>query len=261
MAGVSVNIIARNEEASIGPCLESVQWADEIIVCDDESVDHTVDICRRYPKVQVFVHPLMGEGPKRNFALSKATCEWILVVDADERISPELRDEILQRIGKDPVTGYYVRMRYFAFGRWIEDYMAMNPRLFQRKAGRFPEELVHTAALINGPMAQLEHPFIHVSRTYATLGGYLARQNIYTSHTAMDLYGLGRRMALSTLPWHLVLKPLAIALRKYLLWGFRFGMSGLLLSALSGYDYFLSYAKLWELQMDRRKDGGDQECI
>lgn len=245
---VSVNLIVKNEEALIAGCLASVQWADEIIVCDDGSTDRTVEICRQFPKVQVHNHPLAGEGPKRSFVLSQSTGEWILVIDADERIPAELRDEIRARLGKEPVNGYFVRMRYPAFGRWIVDSKPMNPRLFRREAGRFPDRLVHTAAMVSGVMGILTHPFTHLSTTYATLQGYLAKQNIYTSHTAADLFAMGRRIRLSRVPWLFILKPLAVFLRKYCLWGYRYGFAGFLLSALTGCDYFLSYAKLWEIQ-------------
>jgi hypothetical protein len=180
--------------------------------------------------------------------LSQSTGEWILVIDADERIPPGLRSEIQARLGNEPVNGYYVRMRYPAFGRWIVDSKPMNPRLFRRKAGRFPDRLVHTHAIVTGPMSVLAHPFEHLSTTYTTLRGYLEKQNIYSAHDASDLYQAGRRISPLNLPWHMIVKPLLAAARKYLLWGIRFGVPGFLLSALTGFDYFVIYAKLWELQ-------------
>jgi len=255
---VSVNLIAKNEEALIADCLASVQWADEIIVCDDGSTDRTVEICHQFPKVQVHLHPLAGEGPKRNFVLSQSTGEWILVIDADERIPPELRDEILARLGNEPANGYFVRMRYPAFGRWIVDSRPMNPRLFRREAGRFPGRLVHTHATVTGPMGVMTHPFVHLSATYTTIRGYLEKQNIYSTHAATDLYLAGRRISPLNLPWHMLVKPLLAAIRKYSLWGIRFGTPGFLLSALTGFDYFAIYAKLWELQRSRQSISAEQ---
>ena len=258
MPTISVVMIVKNEESAIEACLRSVDWADEIIVADDRSTDRTVELCRRFPRVQVFSHDRVGEGPKRNFALTKATGEWILTLDADERISPEFKQEFLRRVGHEPVNGYRVRMTYLAFGRWVTDYKAQNTRIFKRTHGSYLNVHVHAYGVIEGPVGELQVPVVHCSTTYASLEGDLAKQNTYTTHAARDLYEKGRRLSAGNMVSYLLLRPLYLMVRKYVLWGYRYGCSGLLLAVLTGYDYFLSYAKLWEYQRARTEKPGER---
>src|SRR2546428_5190267 len=118
---LSVVVITKNEERNIGVCLESVRWADEIIVVDAESTDRTIAIAREYTE-KVFVRPWPGFGPQKNFGVEQACTDWVLIVDADERVSQELAGEIRRvlahRSVQDPVA-FQVPRRNFYYGRWV----------------------------------------------------------------------------------------------------------------------------------------------
>jgi len=221
------------------------------------STDRTVEICRRFPQARVYPHQLVGEGSKRIFALSQATSDWIVTLDADECVSAELKAELLRRLGHEPVNGYRVRMTYPAFGRWVIDYRAQNPRIFKRTYGSYLNVKVHARGVIEGPVGEILAPVIHCSTMYNSLDGYLAKQNTYTSHAAQDLYEKGRRVTPFNMASYFVLRPVYLMLRKYILWGRRYGFPGFLLSVLSGCDYFLGYAKLWERQRTVREEQRD----
>ena len=133
---LSVVIITKNEEEDIGPCLESVKWADEIIVVDSFSEDKTVEICRRYGS-KVLERKDEGYAKKKNFGIDEAAGEWILSLDADERISPELAEEIKEVLrGKGDDDGYLIPMKFYFFGHWMRHgglYPKHHLRLFKRK--------------------------------------------------------------------------------------------------------------------------------
>lgn len=250
MIRLSVVIVAKNEEGRIEDCLRSVDWADEVVVLDDHSDDKTVEVCRSFENV--VVHRRLGTsdgyGGLKNEALNLARGRWVLSLDADERVDAGLRKEIEESIRSDEIVGYRLRMRYLAFGRWIEDGSARNLRLFVRLKGRFVSSRVHERVVVEGRLCELVHAVIHRSSMYESLDGYLAKQRRYTALTALDLYERGQRVTTMNAVYLFLLKPSLIAARKYLMWGRRYGWPGLLLSLLTGYDYFLGYARLWEIQ-------------
>lgn len=252
MPGISVAIITKNEEKNIGACLESVKWAEEIIVVDDISQDNTLQICQKYENVKIYQHKMEnGYGPQKNYTLEKTKGEWVFSIDADERITPELRDEILSRAGKENFDGYYFRMKYPAFGGWILDDFPRNLRLFKRDAGKFTDKMVHERIVIKGEIGVMKNPILHLCRSYNSIEDYLSKQDRYTSYTADDLYDMGRRITFTNALFYFIIKPIFIFLRKFILWGYKYGFQGFLLSVLSAYDYFLSYTKLWEKQRKR----------
>jgi glycosyltransferase involved in cell wall biosynthesis len=249
MPSISVTIITKNEEENIEACLESVKWADEAIVVDDMSQDHTPQICQRYANVKIYQRKMEnGYGPQKNYALDNVKGEWVLSIDADERVTPELGEEILKRVGKENFNGYYFKMKYLAFGKWILDHPARNLRLFKMNTGKFTNKMVHEKVVIKGEIGVMKNPILHFSRSYMSIEGYLSNQNRYTSYTANDLYNMGRRITFKTIFLYFVIKPIFVFFRKFILWGYKYGFRGFLLSALGAYDYFLSYAKLWEKQ-------------
>lgn len=246
---ISVIIIAKNEEKNIGACLESLGWADEIVVVDDMSQDNTLQICQKYENVKVYQHKMeKGFGPQKNYALNLANGDWVLSIDADERITPELANEILNRIGKENFDGYYFRMKYPAFGKWVLDDAPQNLRLFKKGKGKFTEKMIHEKALVSGKVGIMNNPILHLSSYYENIEGYLSKQSLYTSYTATDLFNIGRRITSTNIFILFIIKPIFIFLRKFIFWGFKYGFRGFLISALTAYDCFLSYAKLWEKQ-------------
>jgi len=243
--GLSVTIITRNEEERIRRCLEGVSWAQEIVVVDAESTDRTVEIVRAFtPKV--FVRPWPGFSAQKNFAIAQATQPWILALDADEWVSPELREEIQAVLEADgPLDGYYIPRKSFFLGRWIRhgtwfpDYQL---RLFRRGRGAFQARSVHEAVEVKGRLGYLKTPLLHFS--YHGIGDFVQRSNLYSSLAAQDLIRRGKRISLGDL----LLRPLGRFCSMYFLHrGFLDGRHGLLLAILYSYYVFLRSAKAWEI--------------
>ena len=246
MARLSVITITLNEEQNIEACLESVRWADEIIVLDSGSTDRTVQLARRFTK-NVFSVQWRGYGGTRNIGLDRATGEWILWLDADERVSPELADEIRVILREDTpgIAGYAVARRAFFLGRWIRHcgwYPSRVTRVFRKSRGRFSENLVHEELRVDGPVVPSRHDLIH--HTDPDLHHYFQKFNLYTSLAAQDMHAAGRRFSLLGL----LVRPPFTFIKMYLLrLGFLDGMQGFVLCALSSAYVFAKYAKLWEL--------------
>ena len=246
MPGLSVILITHNEEANIEACLRSVQWADEIVIVDSYSQDKTVSICRRFTEKCDQIR-WMGFGQMKNAALDRATEEWVLSIDADERVTPELAREIRQAIEEaGNKVGFCVPRRAWFLGKWIRHcgwYPGHVLRLFRRDAGRFQEKRVHEGVLVQGSTGVLKHDLLHY--TDRDLAHYFDKFHRYTTLAAQDLYQVGRRAR----PGDLILRPMAIFLKMYFIRaGFLDGLQGLILSGLSAGYVFTKYAKLWELE-------------
>ena len=245
MIPLSVFIITLNEERNIAACLESVCWADEIVVVDSGSRDKTLEICRHFG-CRIFQQPWLGYGAQKNFALDKCSHQWVLSLDADERLTPELQAEIRQLLRQSPACdGYELNRQNFFLGRWIKhggwypDYLV---RLFRRGAGRFEERLVHESVRLQSRPGRLKHHLRHY--TYRSLNDYLQRMQRYCELGARQMAREGRRAAYTDLLGH----PLGTFFKMYLLkQGFRDGYHGLLLAGLYSFYSFVKYARLWEL--------------
>lgn len=248
---ISVTIITHNEEENIEDCLKSVRWADEIVVVDSYSTDKTVEICKKY-KVKTVKNKWLGYSNQKNLAIDKARNEWILSIDADERITKELLDEIRKEFEKDiPIDGFYIARKNFFLGRWIKHcgwYPDYNLRLFKRSKGRFIEREVHEKAEVKGETKFLKHPLEHY--TYKTLSDFISRLDRYSTLSAIELHKKGR-----TAGWpHLTVRPVTMFLRMYFLKkGFLEGFYGILLSGLYSFYTFSKYAKLWEIEKKEKK--------
>jgi glycosyltransferase involved in cell wall biosynthesis len=249
---LSVTIITRNEEARIGDCLESVRWADEIIVVDTGSIDRTLEICAKYT-THLSSRRWEGYAPAKNAALALATGDWILSLDADERVSEGLCQEIMtiqqQSVGAC-ANGYAVPRRNYLWGHWLR-YGGLYPdyqiRLFKRGKGEFKPRRVHESVAIDGPVGRLRHALDHHS--YQGISDVIQRLDRYTELAALDLRDQGqpfRRRAL-------VLRPLGRFLRNYgLKQGFRDGIPGLIMAVSYAYTVFIREAKLWEMASRHR---------
>jgi glycosyltransferase involved in cell wall biosynthesis len=193
MAKLSVTIITKNEAHAIRRCLESVKWADEIIVLDSGSSDNTVEICREYTD-KVLVTDWPGFGVQKNRALDCASHDWVLSLDADEVVSPELKQQILSVIQNPTANGYYlVRRSFFCgklirFGDWRNDKVL---RLFKRELGRFDDAPVHESLLVEGKLGTLRAPLYHY--TADSLDEVLDKANRYSSLSANKKREQGKR--------------------------------------------------------------------
>jgi glycosyltransferase involved in cell wall biosynthesis len=247
---LSVTIITRDEAAQIGDCLDSLCWADEIVVVDTGSVDHTREICQKYTPY-VYQLPWEGYAAAKNAALDRATGDWILSLDADERVSAELQEEITA-LRHQPMAaladGYAIPRRNYLWGRWLR-YGGLYPdyqmRLFKRGSGCFKARRVHESVQIDGRVDRLQQPLDHYS--YQSLGDVIQRLDRYSSLAALDLRDHGPPFRVLTL----VMRPMGRFLRNYVLkQGFRDGMPGLIMAVSYAYSVFAREAKLWELTRD-----------
>lgn len=249
MPRLSVIIITKNEAATLGPALDSVAWADERVVVDSESTDETAEIGRR-AGARVVVRPWPGYAAQKNHAAGLAAHDWVLSLDADERVTPELAREIQALLRQEPpARGYRVPRVTFAFGRWLRStdwYPDRQLRLYDRRRGRWNESRrVHESVQLDegGTPAVLSGELQHVG--YRGLAHHVGTINRYTTLAAQDMADGGRRASVGDL---LVQAPLAF-LRNYLLrGGIRDGSVGLVVSLMNAYYVLLKYAKLWELQ-------------
>lgn len=163
---LSVLILTKNSASTIRRCLDSVKWANEIIVLDSGSTDDTIAICREYtPHIHETDWP--GFGPQRIRALAKATQDWVMCADDDEEVSPALQDEIKQVLQNPPATvqGYIIKHQIFVFGQPIRYASGDNSHvtLFRREAGQYSDDQAHEHVIINGQLAHLQHPIYHYS--------------------------------------------------------------------------------------------------
>jgi glycosyltransferase involved in cell wall biosynthesis len=245
MATLSVITLTLNEARNLHDCLASVQWADELIVVDSGSIDETVEIARTFTD-DILTIEWIGYGAARNFALGKAKGDWILWLDADERVTPELAGEIRSLLDAPPagVTGYSIARRAYFLGRWIRHsgwYPSRVVRLFRNGFGHFSETRVHEQLHVDGKVARASHDLLHF--TDPDLFHYLDKSNRYTSLAAEDMEAAGRRFRVVDV----VFRPAFQFAKMYLFrQGFRDGREGFLLAVLSSAYVFTKYAKLWE---------------
>jgi glycosyltransferase involved in cell wall biosynthesis len=247
---LSALIVARNEEHNLRSCLTSVSWADErVVVVDSSSDDATLEIARRHADI-VLVRSFDDFASQRNAALGLATGDWVLSIDADERATPELADEIRNSLTDpdNPHVGFRVPIRSEILGRpfaYSGTQKDLPIRLFRRERGKWTG-LVHEIVQINGSVGRLRHPLQH--RTIPNIRIFLRKMNEYTSLEALGLYQRGRRYRVTDLTF----RPVWTFLKLYVIkQGFRDGMEGLMFCALSGVSVAVRAWKLRELVLAR----------
>jgi glycosyltransferase involved in cell wall biosynthesis len=250
---VSVTIITLNEAAHIGPAIDSVSWADEIILVDSGSRDDTCEIARR-KGARVETRAWTGWVDQKNHAAALASNDWILSLDADERVTSALAGEVQTLLAAEPpLRGYRAPRVTFHLGRWIRStdfYPDYQTRLYDRRSARWQGEYVHESVVVTGTTGRLEHEIEHYS--FEHLSDQLARINAYSSLAARQMWEQGRRAG----PVGMVVHPTAAFLRNYVLRrGFIDGTAGLLLSIMNAYGVFVKFAKLWELELNERGAG------
>ena len=246
MQKVTVTVITYNEADNIAAALESVRWADEIIVVDAESTDGTVNIAKRHTD-RVVVRAWPGYVAQKNFAAEQASHDWIFSLDADERVSPELADEIkaLFQTGAS-AAGYRIPRVTFHFGKWIRStdwYPDYQLRLYNRHRGQWAGRYVHESVTLDGVASKLRGEIQH--HAYRDIAHHLQTMDRYTTLAARQMFEDGRRAR-----WvDILLTPRLTFFRNFILrGGFRDGMAGLVISAMNAYYVVLKFSKLWELQ-------------
>jgi glycosyltransferase involved in cell wall biosynthesis len=250
---ISAIIVCYNEEKNIGRCLKSLKWCDEIVVIDSFSTDRTVEICRQFTDI-VIQRAWAGYRDQKAFAHSQATKEWVLMVDSDEEVTPELQNEIREQLIATgahyagfllPRLVFYLN-RWWRRGGWYPDY---DVRLFRRDRARWDGMEPHEKIIVDGAVRRLRHPLHHFS--YRNIEDHLQRINRFTSISSTELRKEGKQ-------WHLsdaLLRPAFRFCRSYFLkGGFREGFAGFYVAVSAAVYVFLKYAKLWELEMEEKKE-------
>jgi glycosyltransferase involved in cell wall biosynthesis len=245
---LSATIITLNEEKNIGNCLACLDFADEIIVVDSGSSDKTEDICRANPKVRFFQHTWEGYGRQKNFAAEQAVNDWILNIDSDERVTPELRTSI-SHAALDSGTAFRMARENYFGNRWIKYcgwYPDYTTRLYDRRKSTFSERTVHETLICPEQAATLDGNLRHF--TYDGIEDYLRRMARYSRLAAEQLVNEGGRPKVSSL----FVKPLATFIRMYFFrQGFREGEVGLNLSLLYAIYTFCKYSLAREMLKDK----------
>ena len=248
-APLSAVLITRNAANVIAPCLESLAFADEIVVVDSGSTDGTAELARQRG-AHVVQKEWLGFGRQKQFAVEQAKFDWVLCVDADERVSPELARSIAAALAAPVAPVYRMPRRNRFLGRWLahgEGYPDWSPRLFNRQSARWSDDLVHEKVLYTVTPGMLAGDLRHDSSDDLT--AYLERQNRYTTLAARQAFEQGRSAGV----FHLLLSPVVRFFKFYVLrLGFLDGVPGLLHISIGCMNSYLKYAKLIEL---RRMEG------
>ncbi|MGB0909413.1 MAG: glycosyltransferase family 2 protein [Nitrospirales bacterium] len=255
---VSAVVIAFNDEANIRPCLESLSWADEIIVVDSFSTDRTTMICQEFTD-KIYQHEFQGFGRLRNEAMAHASYDWIFSLDTDERATSKVCDEIRRRLREGPGAKAYFVPRFNNFlGRWIKhcgwypDYR--QPQFYHKAHMLYRDDLVHESFEVNGPIGYfsshvLQYPFQDIDH-------YFRKMDRYSSLMAEQMQKHGRRFRTHQLLSH----PLFTFFKMYVMRrGFLDGYPGLILSGLYAYYTFVKYAKLWERDKEESLESHERE--
>ena len=249
MAKLSVVISAFNEEEKIEDCLKSVKFADEIIVVDNQSSDKTASIAKKYTKHVFTRKNNLMLNINKNYGFSKASGNWILSLDADERIPSELAEEIRFAVDNEQTTvnGYWIPRKNIIFGKWIQNEMwwpDYQLRLFKKGEGKFPEKHVHEYVEVAGETAKLKEPMIH--ENYQTISQFMYKLNtIYTESEVENFIKSGKQIQ-----WYDAIRFPARDFIKifFLQRGYKDGLHGLVLSLLQAFYMEIVFVKLWEKQ-------------
>lgn len=251
MEKLSVAIITKNNQDVIGRCLESLQWADEIVVLDGYSTDRTVEICRRFTD-KVYQKEFESFPAERDYVLKRTSYSWILSADADMVFPSEFCEEVRHVLEAPGHDGYLARGLTTFLGREIRHcgwFDRRYLRLFNKEKGGYDLTLsvLDLFTVRTGNVGQLRHHFLHVpAEPFIDYFGKIAR---YAQLTAREYRAKGVRIRPANCWWYLIAKPVAVFLDKYVLKrGFLDGIPGLLVCLNSAISYYCSYAALWDMQ-------------
>jgi len=246
---LSVVVITRNEEQNINRCLKSVNWADEIILVDSGSTDRTLEIAKEYG-AKVYSLQWRGYGCAKQEGVRRASGKWVLSIDADEVVSPELAEEIKGIMHNSAnCSGFYIPRKTNFLGRWIHHcgwYPDLVLRLFLKAKGNFDEAVVHEKVILAGEAGCLKNELLHYS--YPSLEQYLEKFNRYTTLGAEDAFCRGKQSRWADI----VIRPPVAFIKHYISrQGFRDGWEGFVISVMSSVAVLIKYAKLRQLQNTR----------
>ncbi|MBN2190558.1 MAG: glycosyltransferase family 2 protein [Candidatus Aureabacteria bacterium] len=249
---VSVTVLTFNEEENIAGCLDSVSWASEIIVVDSGSEDKTVEICGKYTD-KIFHKDWAGFVEQKNFATSKCSFDWVFNIDADERVSPELEESILNVFGsgeKGVYAAFMINFRSRYLGRWIYHcgwYPDYKPRLFNRNKAQWEGEDPHAMVVPRGRTKKIKGDILHY--VYKNISSQINTIQRYSDTSLHLSVKKGRNPRLLTMVFHPVVKFIETYIVKR---GFLDGFAGFVISVNSSFYVFCKHAKLWEYHKKHR---------
>lgn len=255
MIPVSVVIVTRNEERNIRDALESVKDFEDIVVVDSFSDDKTVEICRKYTN-RIYQQEWQGYARQKQIAVNYAEKPWVLILDADERVAPELREEISHLFTHFPshistlYHGFYIPRKNFFLGKWIKhsgwwpDYTL---RLFRKDSACVEEREVHEKVIVRGPVGYLKSPMEHY--TYRSISEYIKKMDNYSTLAAREIISK-EVQSKASLIFRMTVRPAFTFLKMFFLkQGIRDGIYGFILAVLYSFYTFLKYLKAWEMRL------------
>jgi glycosyltransferase involved in cell wall biosynthesis len=248
---ISVVVITKNEENNLGPCLQSVKgWADEIIVVDDESQDRTKEIAALYTD-RIFHRRMDNEGRHRNWAYAQAKNEWVLSLDADERLMEELKEEIDQVLPTTTLQAYTIPRRNYIGDYWVKyggQYPAGQLRLFLKSKFKYEEVEVHPRVFLEGQTGHLTKDMIH--KSYRDFAHFLAKLNGQTTLEAKKWFQTNRKMTFGKAMWRTIDRFFRTLVGKK---GYKDGFIGFMMAVMAALYQIVSYAKFWEMKNINKK--------
>jgi glycosyltransferase involved in cell wall biosynthesis len=251
-AKISACVTTFNEEQNIVRCLKSLAWCDEIVVVDSLSTDRTVELCRQFTD-RVYQHQWLGYIGQKNLIRRLASHEWVLFLDADEEVSPALRDEVIEELARNgqKFAGYQFPRMVNYLGKWIrrgEWYPDIKLRLFLKEKGYSGGQEPHDQVIVDGRVKTLRGHLWHY--TYENIHDHLDTMNRFSSITAKEKFAAGNRYS-----WldFLFRPPLRFFKAYFLRRGFLDGKRGFLIACVSSFGVCMKYAKLWELYLNAGK--------
>ena len=246
---VSVVVLTKNEEANIVECLSSVKgWADEIVVVDDLSSDKTVELANKYAD-KVLINKMKVEGTHRNWAYAQAKNDWVLSLDADEQVSPELRDEIAKTLAGTDCVCFSIPLRNYSGSYWVRHggwYPAGKVRLFRRSKFKYEEVEVHPRVFTEGRCGYLKYDIIH--KGYPDFEHFLASVNRQTTLEARKWINTNRKMTLGKASWRTIDRFFRIYIGKS---GYKDGLIGFMVALFASLYQILSYAKYQQMLKEK----------
>jgi len=245
MVNLSVVVLTKNEESCIAECLESVKWANEIIVVDDESTDKTVEIVKKYT-TKIFHRKMDIEGKHRNWAYEQAANLWVLSLDADEKVTPELKSEIEETLKSPEFIAFDIPLRNYISNYWVKYggwYPASKVRLFRKDKFKYEEAEVHPRIILDGKCGHLKSDIIH--KGYPDLEHFMNSVNRQSTLEAKKWINTGRKMTLLWITWRTVDRFFRRYFGKK---GYKDGMYGFVIAYFDSLYQILSYVKFIEMK-------------
>ena len=245
MKGISAMIICKNEERRIGDCLRSLDFCDEIVVVDSGSTDRTLDIVNEFP-VRIFHREFTSWNDQKDFGRAQTTREWVLNIDADEVVSPQLRAELLQMIEEPPSeAAAKMPFRTHFRGLWVKTcgyYPDFHVRFVKREHAYWDRESVHDRVVVNGTIKTLSGHMEHHS--FESVNDFIQKSCMYANAFAIRAHNAGKKSG----PLSMAIRPLFRFIKAYVFQrGFSQGSLGLMVATLQAYEVFQKYLRLWEM--------------